>query len=159
MDGGVLVDMAREILSRVAIEADALDFTLPSRQYVTVGGSVFDCEQVSVSAMSANTGLVSATGEGLEVIGNCPPVWSAPFEVAIVFCANEKMEGTRGNQLPAVAGIEADAEAMSTAMAVIVNTAEVLSSLFGSVRCTIELGQPSGALIAVVGTITTNLWK
>lgn len=159
MQGDVLVAMARDILEKVVAEADLLDVDLPERQYVTVGGSVFDCEQVVVSAMTANTGLVSATGEGLDVIGGCPPVWSAVFEVGIVVCASEKMGGTRGNVRPAVEGIEADAERMSKATAVLVNAAETMTEPFGAVRCTIQLGQPQGALIATVATITVNLWK
>ena len=158
MDAGVLAAQARDILARVVTEAAALDLDLPDRQYITVGGATFDCEQVSVSAMSANTGLVQATGEGLDLIGNCPPVWSAPFEVAIVLCANEKMEGTRGQLSPAVSGIEADADKISAAVATIVNVAESLSGINGPVRCEIQLGEPQGGLIAAVGTVTTNLW-
>lgn len=159
MQGDVLVAMARDILERIGTEADSLDLSLPDRQYVTLGGAVFDCEQVSVAAMSANTGVVSATGEGLDVIGNCPPVWSAPFEAAIVLCANEKMGGPRGQLLPLVSAVEEDAAKMSLAAAVLINVAEGMTDSFGPVRCTIELGQPQGGLVAAVATITTNLWK
>lgn len=158
MDGDVLTAMARDILERTVTEAAALNLTLPSRQYITVGGATFDCEQVSVSAMSVNTGMVQATGEGLDLIGGCPPVWSAPFELAIVVCANEKMEGARGQLAPAVSGIESDAETMSKAVAVIANVAESMALPFGNVRCSIQLGEPQGGLIAAIGTITANLW-
>lgn len=161
METGDLVGTLRWVLDRIVTEAAALEnaLELPSRRYVTVGGAVFDCEQVVVSGMSINTGLASPTGDSLQLItSGCAVAWSAQIEAAIVFCANEKMGGTRGEQAPLVSGIEADAEKMSKCSAVLANVAEKMPDTFGPVSCNIQLGQPQGGLIAAVATIGSNLW-
>lgn len=155
-----LIRVLRDVLGRVNVEAAALDpvLVLPSRQYVTVGGSVFDCEQVSVSGMTVSTGLVSPVGESLQLISECPAAWNTSIEAAIVVCASEKMEGPRGDQAPSVDGIEEDTERMSAASAALINAAESLVGDYGQVNCSIQLGQPQGGLIATVATIGVNLW-
>lgn len=158
IEPGDLHANAQAILTQIEAEATNLSFSLPERRYTTVGGAVFDCEQVSVSVMSVQTGVVSSEGNALQIVGNCPPVWNASFEVAIVLCASEAVEGPRGQILPDVAKVEADSAAMSAAYAILVNAAEALVTDAGPVTCTIQLGQPQGGLIAAVAQINANLW-
>lgn len=160
MEAADLLTNSRYILKHIEDAAVELNFELPARRYVTVGGSVFDCEQVTVSTMTSNTGVVSPSAGALDVIGPCPPVWNAAYEAAIVLCASEAVEGPRGTKLPPVEKVEADASNMSTAYAIIVNAVDAIagSGDVGSISCVVTFGQPQGGLIAVVATITANLW-
>jgi hypothetical protein len=155
-----LIDACRYLLEEVRNAAVELRVVLPARQYVAMGGSVFDCEQVTVSGMSIQTGLVSPEGSGLDVIGPCPVTWNVTAEVAIVVCAHEAVSGPRGQSAPSVHDIEADSEAVSAGYGVIKRAVETIASSgqAGRVGCNVTLGQPQGGLIAVVATVQVNLW-
>jgi hypothetical protein len=155
-----LINNARYILGKIEEAAASVDLTLPDRRYVTVGGSVYDCEQVTVSAMTAQTGIVSPEADALQVIGPCPPTWNVTYEAGIVLCAHEKVRGPRGELPPKVEDVELDTMSMSKAYAALVNAVDLISSegVVGRMTANVQFGQPQGALIAAVATISTNLW-
>lgn len=153
-----LFNSSRALLARVEGEAVALQFELPERRYVTVGGSVFDCEQVTVSAMRNATGVVDPAGSAMNTLGNCPVVWNTTYEIAIVLCAAEQIQGRRGATPPPVENVEADAHSMSVATAVLTNVAETITDQTGPVTADLQFGQPQGGLIATVLTLTANAW-
>lgn len=160
IEAGDLFAAARAMLERVEATAATMEYTLPGRRYTTVGGSVYDCEQVTVSVMSSAVGIVSAEGTG-GLVGPCDPTWNVTYEIAIVRKAHEANEGPRGQLVPTVEKIEADASGMSSAYAVLVNAIEAVSSDaigVGRVTGSVQFGQPQGGLVAAVATVTANLW-
>lgn len=150
----------RYILRKVEDAAASAGFVLPGRRYVTTGGSVFDCEQVTVSAMSSEAGTVSSDPAAISLIGNCEPTWNAVFEVAIVVCASEIMEGPRGEEMPTVAAIESDAAKTSAMYGVLRDALDsmVASDEVGAPSASVTFGQPEGGFIAVVMSLNINLW-
>lgn len=155
-----LINNARYILNNVEAAAASLAFALPDRRYVTVGGSVYDCPQVTVSAMSSMAGLVSPDTNALQTLGPCPPIWQVTYEAAIVLRAAEATEGARGTIAPSVSKVESDTLNMSTAYAALINAIDLMTEdgIVGRLAATVQMGQPEGGLIAAVATIMTNLW-
>ena len=160
METDYLIDACRYLLDEIRNAAVELRVDLPARQYVTMGGSVFDCEQVTVSGMSIQTGVVGAEGSGPDVIGSCPVVWNVTMEAAVVVCAHETTSGPRGQSVPSTSDIEADSESVSAGFGVLKRAVETVASSgrAGKLSCSVELGQPQGGLIAVVATVRVNLW-
>lgn len=162
MEADVLITNGRKILEQVRTSAAKYGYTLPVRQYVTVGGSVFDCEQVVVSAIRAGTGVVeSESADALALVGPKVPVWNVTYEVSIVRTAAEKVSGPRGDILPTPGQIEADAAVVSTIFAILDDVVVAMSDAIdgvGRLRASFEMGQPEGGLIAGVMTVTSNLW-
>lgn len=159
VDATDLYDVGRIILGAIEDAAVAQGYILPDRRYVTVGGSVYDCKQVVVSALSADTGLNAATGQPLDNFDSCPPVWRATFEAGIVLTAVEAVEGQRGTLPPKVEKVEDDTKAMSRAFSLLAAASQALSDKgYARVTSNIAFGQPQGGLIAAVATIGVNLW-
>lgn len=157
---GDLLANGKAILSAVESSALTLHVTLPDRQYVTVGGSVYDCEQVTVSAISSDTGLVGAESGGMSDLDPCDPVWKCVYEVGVVRKAVEAVSGARGTILPKVADVEADTKVVSADFAVLVGAAQAMSDagVFRRMATSVQFGQPQGGLIAAVASFTVNLW-
>lgn len=161
LERGDLIAGCRAVLAHVNSEAAKLGYALPTRQYSTVGGSVYDCEQTTVSAMSSAVGIVSPDSNPMNLVGPCDPIWNVTYEVAIVRCAAETVTGPRGESPPTTAAIEIDTDGMSSAYAVLLNVAETMAAAddgVGRVTANVVFGQPEGGLIATVMTLTANLW-
>ena len=154
-----LMTNGRAMLSAVTNAANQLNFVLPARRYVTVGGSVYDCPQVTVSVMHSDAGDIAPGRNPKILVGPCDPTWNVTYEIGIVLTAVEAATGPRGETLPTTAAIETDTTAMSAAYATLANALSAISgSVTGPMRGSIMFGQPQGGLIAVVATITANLW-
>src|SRR5690349_2497201 len=91
--------------------AAAQDIELPTRQYVTTGGAVYDCAQLTISANSVSVGIAGEEGGG--AVANCGPGWNVSLELAIVRNACEAPSGRRGDKPPTVECIEEDTEQAS----------------------------------------------
>jgi hypothetical protein len=148
------------LLDRTVEQALLASFDLPTRQYVTLGGAVFDCEQVSVSAINSDPGLVSSDPGAINLLGNCDVPWNTNYEVAIVLCAAERIQGQRGEKAPPVEQVDADALKISAAYAVLRDVVDniVASGDLGTPSASIAFSQPQGGLIAVVLSLNANVW-
>lgn len=162
------LDSVTEILGRMMsqIEASALtnDIELPARRYTTTGGAVYDCEQVTVSANSMTTGLAGSTQDlNSQALGGCPPGWTVVVEMAIVRRACEAPGGRRGNEPPPVDGIQRDTTISSQDAAILTDAVEAIAGpgweQYGTVPASLQFGEVSGGLMAVVLTVTLNMWK
>lgn len=152
-----LLDSARQVLTYIEQAAAEAEFELPGRRYVTVGGSVYDCEQVTVSVMNASSGMAGAVVPTPTTPG-CPIVWNATYQAAIVVCAVEAVTGPRGQSLPPVEAVERDTASMSAAFAVLADAVETLTAtVMGAYSVSFQFGQPQGGLIAAEVTLTGNL--
>lgn len=152
-----LIGSARHVLSVVEQAAVEAGFTLPARRYVTVGGSVYDCEQVTVSVMSAASGVAGSALPGQTTPG-CTQIWNATYIAAIVVCAVEANSGPRGNIIPSVERVEEDTARMSAAFAVLTDAIQRLTeTALGAYSVTFQFGQPQGGLIAAQATLSGNL--
>lgn len=160
MEPNLLYANMHYLLDRVVEQALLADFTLPTRQYVTLGGAVFDCEQVSVSAINSDPGLVSSDPGAINLLGNCDVPWNTNYEVAIVLCAVERVIGQRGESPPPVEKVDADALQISAAYAVLRDVVDVIvaSGDLGTPSASIAFSQPQGGLIAVVLSFNSNVW-
>lgn len=161
---GLVVASMRRLLEEVGIAATAMSNDLPERQYVTTGGAVYDCAQVSVSATSITTGLADSPESG-QAIGNCGPGWSVLLELSIVRDAKEQMvtRGRRGDTAPAVSDIELDTDQADKDAATLSDAVEAIAGpgwdQYGNVPASIQFGEVQGGLTAVVLTVTLNLWS
>ncbi|AKJ72562.1 hypothetical protein PP301_gp024 [Gordonia phage GMA2] len=88
-DGGIrLFDVGQRLLDATVNAASLQLYDIPSKQFVTTGAAVFDCEQVSVSLLRVDSGLGLTPGAELVQAGpQCDVGWSVTAEVAIVRCA------------------------------------------------------------------------
>ena len=86
VDGGLRLSTAGEFFLQTIIDAAALElYTLPSKQFVTTGPAVYDCEQVSVSLMRINTGIgLGRDGELVQGGPQCQFGWTLLADLAIV---------------------------------------------------------------------------
>lgn len=163
LDVGLVVAAMRHLLSEVDVAASTMSNALPDRQFITTGGAVYDCAQVSVSANSLATGIAGNQDPGGGLISNCPPGWNANIELAIVRDALEA-EQVRGRRVsaPKVADIEIDAIQADKDAAALTKAIESLAGpewdQYGAVPASIQFGETQGGLFAVVLTVTLNLW-
>jgi len=150
---------ARYVLQQVEVVAAEMGIDLPGRQFIGVGSPVYDCEQVSVSFVSAEPGLAGSDSYSA-ALGPCTPVWSATFEVCVVRCAHEAPPERRGRPVgpPPVEALAADLEAASAAVALIAETAQRVSEGdAGLSTASITAGATEGGLLGVMGEVTCNL--
>lgn len=163
IDVGAVVSALRHLLDRVATAASEANQELPERRYVTTGGAVYDCAQVTVSGNSITTGIAGAEGAGGAVDG-CPPGWHMQLELAIVRDAAEVMETRGGGTVPpSVADIELDTAQAGADASILTTAVESVAGpgwdQYGAVPASIQFGEVQGGLTAVVLTITLNLWN
>lgn len=158
---GAVIGALRHLLMMVGERAVALGNELPQRQYVTTGGAVYDCAQVSVSANSITTGIAGALDAG-NPVNSCPPGWNVLVELAIVRGAEELPTGTRGQGIPKVECIEADTTVTDMDAATLTDAIETIAGpgwdQYGTVPASLQFGEVQGGLTAVVLTCTLNLW-
>ena len=155
-------DALDRTLASVEDAAVRLGVTLPARRYVTVGGAVYDCEQVSVSALSMTTGLVGGLANPMSDLGPCDPIWNMIVEIAVVRCAQERPDGPRGELPPRLEWVSADATAMSQDSSVLTEAVWAASAdplLAGEPQVNLAFTQPQGGLVAVVATVTYNPFR
>lgn len=142
--------------------AELEDYTVPERQYVTTGGAVYDCEQVTVSANQITIGLAGDNGSGGAMV-NCDSGWNVQLELAIVRSASEAPTGRRGDGAPTVECIERDAELSSSDVAMLTRAVGAVAGpnweQFGVVPASIQLGEVQGGLLAAVLNVTLNIWS
>lgn len=151
----------RTLLDRVVEAAVAAGIELPERRYVTTGGAVYDCAQVTVSSNSVSMGLAGDPNIP-PGYGPCAPGWTSAFELAIIRPASEAPRGRRGTVAPDVSCIEADTERASADASVLVAAVEKsaggATGEYGVVPASIQFGEVAGGLTAVVLSVTLNLW-
>lgn len=159
-NAGDLFTTMQYLMWHLETAATEVGMVLPARRYVTVGGSVYDCEQAVVTTLGSDPGIVSADPGAINLLGNCDVPWNMQFEVAIVVCAQEKPTGRNGDGPPTVESIEADANTMSSAYAVLRTMVDniVASGDLGAPGGNVQFGQPQGGLIATVLALNTNAW-
>jgi hypothetical protein len=150
-------------MTQIESEAVALGTEIPDRRYVTTGGAVYDCEQVTVSANSITTGIAGATNDPTQTnVGPCAPGWTVAVELAIVRSAAEAPVGRRGNEPPSVDCIEADTAVAGADAAILTQAIESIAGpgwdQFGQVPASVQFGEVQGGLTAVVMTVSLNTW-
>lgn len=155
-----LLYVLRRMQTVINDAAAAQDVELPERQYVTTGGAVYDCEQLTVSANSVSVGIAGADGGGQ--VANCGPGWNVALELAIVRKACEAPSGRRGELPPKVDCIEEDTKQSSRDLALLTAGVTAIAGpgwdQFGNVPASIQFGEVQGGLFAVVLTATLNMW-
>ena len=155
-----LLYVLRRMQQAVVDAAAAQDVELPDRQYVTTGGAVYDCTQLTVSANSVSVGIAGADGGGQ--VANCGPGWSVALELAIVREACEAPSGRRGDKPPAVDCIEKDTKQASIDLSLLTAGITAIAGpgwdQFGNVPASIQFGEVQGGLFACVLTATLNMW-
>ncbi len=156
-----LMSVLRAMQGAINDAAAAADTELPERQYVTTGGAVYDCEQVTVSANSVSVGLAGAEG-GAGQVANCGPGWNVTLELAIVRKACEAPTGRRGEKPPTVDCIEKDTEQASIDLSILTAGVTAVAGpgwdQYGNVPASILFGEVQGGLFAAVLTATLNMW-
>lgn len=162
IEPGTVVAVLRRLQTEVSGAAAALGHALPTRQYVTTGGAVYDCEQVSVSANSITSGAAGSPDAGQPVGGQCDTGWNVSIEMAVVRAAAEMPVGRRGTSPPTVECIEADTDNADRDAAVLSAAVEAVAGpgwdQYGNVPASIMFGEVQGGLTAVVLSVTLNLW-
>ena len=163
-EADTVVVALRHLLKRVEEAAAAVGNELPARRYATTGGAVFDCPQVSVSGNSLGLGLATGGGEQ-DWVGGCGPMWNVQVEVAIVRGAAEKPSVSRtpaAYRAPTVEAIETDTVQASADAATLERAIELTTGgatdQFGTAPASMQFGEVSGGLTAVLLTTTLNLW-
>jgi hypothetical protein len=153
--------MLADLLARTTTELARVELTLPDRQYYTVGGAVYDCPQVVVSADLIQPGIANAQDTGIPLlVGPCEVVWRANLTIAYVWTAAEAPTGPRSTGVPRASDVMLDADRVGTAVAGLSRMVESITNddHYGSLTASLALGQPQGGLIAVEAQITTNIW-
>lgn len=155
-----LLYVLRRMQSTIVDAAAAQDVELPARQYVTTGGAVYDCAQMTVSANQVSVGIAGADGGGQ--VANCGPGWNVSLELAIVRQACEAPSGRRGEKPPTVDCIEEDTKQASADLALLTAGITAIAGpgwdQYGNVPASIQFGEVQGGLFAVVLTATLNMW-
>ena len=147
---------ADKLLSYVLQAAMDASIDLPTRQYVTSGQAVYDCEQVAVTAVAATTGLpVSTTPGGSSLSGACPPGWQLTLELAIVRCCPVPAEDSTP---PSAQQLSAHAKVQGGDTHILMAAADSRASeRFGNVTCVVSYPPPSGGLAATVARMTVAI--
>ena len=95
LDPDALITLAHHILNTVVETYGQYGVALPSRQFLSVGGqggTVHDCEQVSVSFEQGYSG---APGAQSQTIQKCDGVQTAVFYVEVVRCIPTTNDGAQ----------------------------------------------------------------
>lgn len=162
VDPTTLLYVLRRMQQAIVDSALTLDNELPERQYVTTGGAVYDCPQLTVSANQIAVGL-AGDGAGAGQVANCGPGWNVTMELAIVRKACELPVGRRGDKPPAVDCIERDTEQSSKDLAVLTEGVAAIAGpgwdQYGAVPASVQFGEVAGGLYAAVLTVTLNMWQ
>lgn len=138
---------AAKLLEYAVESALQRQIDLPSRQYVTQGQAVHECEQVVATMVTVTTGLPGANSGGPSVINACPLPWRITVELAIVRCqvALPADDGTPPN----TSKLLADARQAAADTLILQDAADARAAeQFGGVSCTITYPPPSGGFFA-----------
>src|SRR6478735_5479322 len=92
----------RKLLQDVQNVAISMDIVLPDRRFVTVGGVVYDCEQVSVSGDTILPQLAGVIDTAPDPVYACDPIWHTNADVSIVRKSCNTPGGRRGTTPPTV---------------------------------------------------------
>lgn len=132
------------LLDAILSAADARSVAMPSRQVLSAGGVIHDCEQVYVTVLSMSEGLA---GDDTGQAAPCNLIMNGIFEVGVVRCAAEKPDGPRGELPPQAGWIENDLIDASTDAAVL------LDAIAGTLKnVTVQFLAPQGGMRAVAIT-------
>lgn len=160
---GEVAATLRYLLNEVRNVATAAEIELPERQYITTGGAVYDCAQVTVSANRITVGIAGAADQGVIGMHGVVPGWAVDLELAIVRDASEAMQGRRGTIAPAVTDIEKDTEVADNDAAILCGAVAAIAGpewdQRGAVPASIQFGDVEGNLTAVVLSVSLNLWS
>lgn len=155
-----LLYVLRRMQEVIVDSAAAQDIELPDRQYVTTGGAVYDCAQLTISANQVSVGIAGEDGGG--AVANCGPGWNVSLELAIVREACEAPSGRRGDKPPKVDCIERDTIQASKDLSLLTAAVESIAGpgwdQYGKVPASIQFGEVQGGLFAAVLTVTLNMW-
>lgn len=156
---GDVTKALRLLLDAVVREADDKHVDIPERRYITTGGAVFDCAQVTVSGNSITTGFAGFPDAG-GPIDNCPPGWHIDAELAIVRNAREAPVGSTSP--PSVECIEADTQQAEDDAIVLTAAVEAIAGgrydQTGTTPVSITFGEVQGGLTVVLCNASLNLW-
>jgi hypothetical protein len=158
-----LIGTLRLVLKQLVIDAQNAAIDLPERQYVTVGGSIYDCEQVTVSGniiQAGEAGQYHAAARPMALY-NCEGGWHVAMDVAIVRRSCNVLTGRRANTVPSIDAIESDAERASADVDLLVNMAQGFAggAELGEVPANVLLGEAAGGMFVVRMALTLNLWE
>lgn len=151
-DGGLRLSTAGEFFLQTIIDAATLElYTLPSKQFVTTGPAVYDCEQVSVSLMRINTGIgLGRDGELVQGGPQCQFGWTLLADLAIVRCA--PTPNSRG--IIAANKLIAGTESVSQDIYILMNAVQTIAeSAFGGFSASLVPDQSEGGFVAATATI------
>ena len=129
---------------------------IPQRQLVTTGQAAYDCDQVSATLISLQTGIPGDdTGAaGMPTAFDCAGGWSVIIELAIVRCG--LMPDKRGNI--SIDDIRAAAKQSSRDSAVFDEALRLFAdSSISLVRAAISYQEPQGGAIGTTMRITAAL--
>lgn len=79
-------DEAQKLLDYVIQAATESNAIIPSKQYVTAGQEVDECEQVVATLLAVQAGLPSSPTPGPTAIVNCALMWRVTIDVSITRC-------------------------------------------------------------------------
>jgi hypothetical protein len=125
----------------------------PTRNYVTAGQAVYDCEQVVATIVTSSTGLPAASAgfPSGSTIGNCPLPWNVIVDVAIVRCCVVEDHGGA----PPVVKLETDSLQQSIDGVCLQNAANARANeQWGNVAAQITFPPQSGGMMATVARYT-----
>lgn len=155
-EGGLRLSTAgTTILDKVVNVASLHLYDLPSKQYVTTGPAVFDCEQVAVSLLRINSGLGLNPGAELVQGGpGCDFGWSIVAELAIVRCAPKP--SPKG--VVPLDRLKAGTEKSSQDTFILLETIEALAEeIYGGFNASLIPFGSEGAFVSTSATITMVL--
>ena len=149
----------QRVLDEVKSAASELGHSIPEREYITCGGAVYDCPQVTISANQLTTGVAGSDSAG-SGLAECTPGWNVALEATIVRKARELPTGPRGTFPPHTHDIEIDALMAMNDAAVLVRAVNTLvgGAEYGEVPTTVSFGEVQGGLTAVIVASSLNLW-
>lgn len=157
LDTGELQKALRLLLGAIESQAEVASVVLPARRYITTGGAVFDCEQVTVSGNGLATGFAGFPEAGAP-IDNVQPGWYVDAELAIVRNASEVDPGG----IPSVECIEADTDRADKDAVILTKAIESLAGpsydQLGRVPVSVTFGEVQGGLTVVLLNASLNVW-
>ncbi|QBZ72702.1 hypothetical protein PP304_gp081 [Gordonia phage Phendrix] len=154
VEGGLsLYARAQEILETVVDQAAAHLYDIPSRQYVTTGAPVYDCEAVSVTVMRVQTGNNGPETELFAAGPGCAVAWSIIVEIAITRCATVMSRGGTVSAAKLNKAFEISSRDTHLLQEVI---DDLLLKSVGNMGALIVPNEPSGEFVATVAQITLS---
>lgn len=152
IEGGLRLSNAGEYFLQAIIDAASVElYTLPSKQFVTTGPAVYDCEQVSVSLMRINTGMgLGRDGELVQGGPQCQFGWTVMADLSIVRCA----PGPNTKGVITADKLMTGTESVSKDIFILMQAIETIAERsFGGLSASLVPEPPEGNFVAATATI------